>query len=103
MEDAKASIGAAKASQARQANKHRRSLALEVGEEVMLSTANIPGTTGLQPSWTGSYKVLEVISANAYKLDLPATMQIHPTINVSKLKPYHRNCNDLGPRKAYTN
>ena len=91
MKNAKASIGAARASQARQANKHRRSLAFEVGEEVMLSTANIPGTTSLQPRWTGPYKVLEVISTNAYKLDLPATMQVHPTINVSQLKPYHRN------------
>ena len=91
MEDAKASIGAAQASQARQANKHRRSLAFEVREEVMLSTANIPGTTGLQPRWTGPYKVLDVISANSDKLELRATMQIHPTINVIQLKPYNRN------------
>lgn len=91
MQDARASIQAAQASQARHANKHRRDLAFEVGEEVMLSTANIPGTTGLQPRWTGPFKVSKVISANAYKLDLPATMQIHPTINVSQLKPYRRN------------
>ena len=57
----------------------------------MLSVANIPCTTGLELRWTGPYKVLEVISANSYKLDLLATMQIHPTINVSQLKPHHRN------------
>ena len=91
VQQAKTAIQRAQASQSHHANRRRRSLSFVVGEEVMLSTANLPKTTGLQPRWVGPFKVQQVVSQNAYQLELPASMKIHPTINVSQLKPYHRS------------
>ena len=91
VQQAKSAIQQAQASQSHYANRRRRDLSFEVGEEVMLSTANLPKTTGLQPRWIGPFTVQQVVSQNAYQLELPAVMKIHPTINVSQLKPYHRS------------
>ena len=56
-----------------------------------MSTANLPGTTGLQPRWIGPFRIQQAVSANAYRLNLPASMQFHPVINISQLKKYHRS------------
>ena len=34
------------------------------------------------------FKVTEIIGPNAYKLDLPPSMKIHPIFNTVKLRPY---------------
>ena len=101
MQDAKASLLRAQDSQALQANKHRRPLSFEVGEEVMMSTANLPGTTGLQPRWIGPFQVQQAVSANAYRLKLPASIQVHPVINISQLKKYHRSPADQFPDRPH--
>ncbi|KAA0031951.1 Transposon Ty3-G Gag-Pol polyprotein [Cucumis melo var. makuwa] len=37
----------------------------------------------------GPFQVLERLGPNSYRLDLPATMRINPSFNVSDLSPYH--------------
>ena len=37
---------------------------------------------------TGSYKILEKINDNAYKLELRSEFGISPTFNISDMKPY---------------
>ena len=40
------------------------------------------------PRAAGPYKILEKINDNAYKLELPPEFGISPTFNISDLKPY---------------
>jgi hypothetical protein len=42
----------------------------------------------LMPHAAGPYKILEKINDNAYKLELPPEFLISPTFNISDLKPY---------------
>ena len=35
----------------------------------------------------GKFKIIQKVSSHAYKLDLPATMKIHPIFHVSLLEP----------------
>ncbi len=102
VQQAQAAIQRAQASQSHYANRRRRDLSFQVGEEVMLSTANLPKVTGLQPRWVGPFKIKKVISANAYRLELPANMKIHPVINVSQLKPYRRSPDEAFPDRPNT-
>ena len=39
--------------------------------------------------YIGPFRVKRVINANAYELELPSGMKIHPVINISQLKEYH--------------
>ena len=85
----------AKANQERNANKSRRDVSFEVGQQVLLSANHINlasqalrPTKKLQHRFIGPYKIIQKISAVAYKLELPATLQIHPVFHVSLLRPY---------------
>ena len=42
----------------------------------------------LMPRAAGPYKILSKINDNAYKLELPSEFGISPTFNISDLKPY---------------
>jgi hypothetical protein len=42
----------------------------------------------LMPRAAGPYKILEKINDNTYKLELPPEFGISPTFNISDLKPY---------------
>ena len=75
------------------ANLHRTDITFNVGAQVLLSTAHLSTTTTshkntkkLQAKYLGPYKIMEVITPVAYKLDLPPTMRIHPVFHVSLLK-----------------
>ena len=46
--------------------------------------------------YIGPYRVKRVVNDNAYELELPATLKIHPVINVSQLKE-HRDGTQLFP------
>ena len=46
----------------------------------------------LNPKWYGPFKILNVISSVAFKLDLPVSWTIHPIFHASLLTPYVKMC-----------
>ena len=90
---AKDGIRAAQVRQSRYADQHRRAVAFAVGDRVLLSTEHLQlkgagRTPKLTFKYLGPFRVVRVVGANAYELDLPSTLGIHPVLNVSRLKPY---------------
>jgi hypothetical protein len=85
----------AQARQKKYADQHRRLVTFAVGDHVMLATANLKlvGETKRARKFTepfiGPYRVNKVVNANAYELELPPTMRIHPVINISQLREHH--------------
>ncbi|KAE9117967.1 hypothetical protein PF010_g8398 [Phytophthora fragariae] len=84
------------------------------GERVLLSTEGIQGTAvtnlganKLAPRFIGPFKILKV-TGDAYTLDIPAAMRLHPTFYVGRLKPYvpatilHRRPSARGRRVILT-
>jgi hypothetical protein len=102
MKIAKDSLMEAQDRQTKYANQHRRHQEFKEGDQVLLSMRNINNpvdrqrpTKKLTNRFAGPYTITKVISATAYKLDLPATMKIHPVFHISLLKPYHPSPNDF--------
>jgi len=66
----------------------------KVGDLVMLSTKDLKyqmvgrRTEKLTEVFVGSYRVKEIISLNAVKLELPSIVKIHPVVNVSRVRRY---------------
>jgi Chromo (CHRromatin Organisation MOdifier) domain/Integrase core domain len=91
---AKAAMRVAQDRQKAFADSKRRDVdPLKVGDQVLLSTKNIrlkrgTGVLKLLPRWIGPFPVTEVVSALAYRLELPESLKIHPVFHVSLLKPY---------------
>ena len=46
-------------------------------------------TRKLAKLYDGRFKIKARVSTNAYELELPASVQLHPVFNVSQLRPYH--------------
>ncbi|KAG0160327.1 hypothetical protein PDIDSM_7854 [Penicillium digitatum] len=102
----RAEILSAQARYEEQTNRHRApARRYRPGQLVWLNARNI---RTLRPQkkldWKnlGPFKVLEAISAHAYKLELPASMKIHPVFNVSLLQPAAHEPGRGGPRLKYT-
>lgn len=63
----------------------------KVGDKVWLSSRNIKSqrpTGKLDYRKLGPFKIIEIIGTRSYKLDLPATMKIHPVFHTNLLEPY---------------
>jgi hypothetical protein len=95
MQRAKDLLKKAQETQAAYANKRRREVKFQVGDKVMLATSHfdhIPDVANakrkLGPRAYGPYTVKEVVTPVALRLDLPASMHIHPVIHVSHLREY---------------
>jgi len=80
--------------QKKYADQTRRALQFAVGDRVLLSTEHLKlqGETKrarkLTERFIGPYRVKRVVNPNAYELELPSTLKIHPTINITQLKEY---------------
>jgi len=91
---ARANIEKAQERQAHYADQHRRDVTFRIGDQVLLSTEHLrlAGADKRTPKFTykyiGPFKIKRVVSVNAYELDLPAQLQIHPVLNISRLKTY---------------
>ncbi|KAG2000728.1 hypothetical protein GB937_010896, partial [Aspergillus fischeri] len=87
----RAQIRVAQARYEEQMNRHRRpARRYHVGQLVWLDARNI---RTLRPQkkldWKhiGPFRIKKIVSPHAYKLELPASMRIHPVFNVSLLRP----------------
>ena len=90
---AKDSIRKAQQRQGHYADQHRRDVVFKVGDRVLLSTEHLKllgenRSIKFANRHIGPFKILKVIGNNAYELELPPQMQIHPVLNVSRLLPY---------------
>jgi hypothetical protein len=52
----------------------------------------------LTEKYIGPFKIKQVMGPNAYMLDLPPSLKIHPVLNISKLKAY-REGSDVNPHR----
>jgi transposase InsO family protein len=84
------------------ASKGRKEVKLEPGELVWvhLRKDRFPDLrkSKLMPRAAGPFKVLEKINDNAYKLELPPEFGVSPTFNISDLKPYFGEEDELESR-----
>ena len=104
---AKRFLEAAQQRQRAYADKGRRPLEFSVGDDVLLSTANISfkrvGAPKLMPRYIGPFKVVKRIGATAYELELAKNMRIHDVFHVSLLKSYVPGRGFIPPPPQLTN
>ena len=66
----------------------------KVGDLVLLNTRDLKWqmkgrrSEKLTERFVGPYKVKGIISSNAIELELPDSIQIHPVVNVSRVRLY---------------
>jgi hypothetical protein len=95
--EARKNMVRAQEEQKRYADRHRREELFAVGDEVLLSTRDLSLLASrdrafkLTARFVGPFKVSQVVNDNAYKLDLPPQLRVHPVQNVSKLRRYRRS------------
>ena len=94
--DAKSNLTTTQQRIKRAVNKKRRTEEYKIGEEVVLSTANLrtyyPNLPPkIKARWVGPFRIQKIVSPIAFGLDLPPGWWIHPVFHVSKLKRYIRS------------
>jgi len=92
------SIQHAQELQAKYHDKKRQDYHFKIGDPVILSTQYIyppshrtKGSRKLRAAYIGPFKIIGKYGSNAYRLDLPAHLQVHPVINAIYLEPYRMN------------
>ena len=98
----------AQADQKKYADRHRRDETFAPGDEVLLSVKDLKQVADpdhkraakLTGRFVGPLKITRVINENAYELELPPQLQIHPVQNISKLRRYHRSPAKFAGRPA---
>ena len=107
LQQAREALRAAQARQTHYANLKRRDVTLRVGDKVWLSAANLHLTPAenakrkLLPRYYGPFRITEVVSPVAYRLDLPNTVKIHPVVHISHLKTYADGSKTFPERPEY--
>ena len=64
-----------------------------ISQQVWLATKNLRLTCAswkFIERWLGPYTIIGLAGPNAIKLKLPRSLQIHPIVNISWIKPYLR-------------
>ena len=91
--EAEAALHKAADDMARYYDQHRETgVSYNVGDKVWLDGKDIQTdrpSRKLADKGYGPFKITKVISPNAYKLSLPASMKVHPVFHTVKLRPYH--------------
>jgi len=91
IKDIKIRIQSAQQRQAAYANRRRSEIEFAEGEEVWLSTRNLPvqiGSRKFVDKFIGPFKIIEKISRVAYRLQLPSHMRIYNVFHISQLTGY---------------
>lgn len=91
--EAKRAIEKAQERQRKYADQHRRDVTFAVGDKVLLSTDHLQlvgdrRTPKFSERFIGPFPIQRVVGPNAYQLELPSSLQIHPVLNISRLKEY---------------
>jgi hypothetical protein len=91
---AKENIQKAIDKQKKYADQHRQPVTFSVGDQVMLSTQNLPKPLpGLAHKllhvYYGPFSIKSKVSDVVYELELPATWKVYPKFHVNLLKPYY--------------
>jgi hypothetical protein len=102
---AKDNLRKAQERQSKYADEHRRHVTFGVGDLVLLSTEHLKmksvvGSPKFAAKYIGPFKVKRVVGSNAYELDLPIQLQIHPVLNISRLKQYRDGMSSFPSRPA---
>lgn len=82
------------------ANKRRNDREFHVGDQVLLSTANLrlkTGTRKLLPRYIGPFTITKRINRAAYQLHLPDSLKIHNVFYISNLVPFFPSSNAPPP------
>jgi hypothetical protein len=98
----------AQADQKTHADRHRREESFAIGDEVLLSVKDLrlaadssdeQRASKLTARFVGPFKVTRVINPNAYEIELPPQLRIHPVQNISKLRHYRRSPERFAPHR----
>ena len=91
IEQAKRCLQQAQAKQKKYADQHRRHIEFEAGQQVLISTKDLPlsGPRRLAPKWYGPVTIIRKLSALNYQVALPEEWKRkHPVFHIEKLRLY---------------